>query len=99
MTKRTIDLQNCYGIKSLTTEFDFSEKRTFAIYAPNGAMKSSFAQTFRDVAAGVESRDPRLALAQCKMRRLMYPDQTSPLVAAQARPPIWTCASEVPGKP
>ena len=57
MQKVTVDLQNCYGIKNLKKEFDFSEHRAYAIYAPNGSMKSSLAQTFKDVADGVASKD------------------------------------------
>lgn len=57
MQKILVDLQNCYGIKDLQAEFDFSKTRSVAIYAPNGAMKSSFAQTFMDVATGESSRD------------------------------------------
>lgn len=52
-----LDLTNCYGIKSLKTEFDFSKTSAVAIYAPNGAMKSSLAQTFADVAIDQASRD------------------------------------------
>lgn len=50
-------LENCYGIKKLDAEFDFSKHRAVAIYAPNGAMKSSLAQTFQDVADDAESKD------------------------------------------
>ena len=57
MQKIAIDLQNCYGIKKLKVEFDFSDHQAYAIYAPNGSMKSSLAQTFRDVADGVASKD------------------------------------------
>ncbi|HVE65314.1 MAG TPA: hypothetical protein VNC59_01950, partial [Thermoanaerobaculia bacterium] len=57
MQKLRIDLQNCYGIRNLKAEFDFSKGRAVALYAPNGAMKSSFAQTFMDVANGEKSRD------------------------------------------
>jgi hypothetical protein len=52
-----IDLENCYGIKKLQAQFDFSQKKVYAIYAPNGAMKSSLAQTFKDVADGAKSKD------------------------------------------
>lgn len=38
-------------------QFDFSTNRAYAIYAPNGAMKSSFAQTFKDVVDGTQSKD------------------------------------------
>ncbi len=53
----TVELEHCYGIKALTHNFDFSQKRAFAIYAPNGAMKSSFAHTFKDLSEGAEPRD------------------------------------------
>jgi hypothetical protein len=57
MKKLIVDLENCYGIKKLKTEFDFSKREAYAIYAPNGSMKSCLAQTFKDVADGVASRD------------------------------------------
>ena len=52
-----IDLENCYGIKKLNIKFDFSEQRVYAIYAPNGVMKSSLAQTFEDESVGATSAD------------------------------------------
>lgn len=52
-----VDLENCYGIKKLEAQFDFSEQSVYAIYAPNGAMKSSLAQTFKDVADATPSKD------------------------------------------
>lgn len=58
MNKLRINLQNCYGIKKLQKEFDFStSKKTFAIYAPNGVMKTSFAKTFIDLSKGESSKD------------------------------------------
>lgn len=57
MKKLKIDLENCYGIRRLQAEFDFGGSRACAIYAPNGAMKSSLAKTFQDVAEGAASRD------------------------------------------
>ncbi len=57
MQKLIIDLEYCYGIKKLQTEFDFSQDRTIAIYAANGAMKSSLAETFKDVAQGTFPKD------------------------------------------
>jgi len=50
MRKLNIELENCYGIKKLKHQLDFSQQRTYAIYASNGSMKSSLAQTFQDVA-------------------------------------------------
>jgi hypothetical protein len=52
MDQVTIDLQNCYGIKALKHDFDFSHTHAHAIYAPYGAMKSSLAQTFKDASEG-----------------------------------------------
>ena len=57
MKKVTVDLQNCYGIKKLKAEFDFSDHLAYAIYAPNGSMKSSLAQTFNDVTDATASKD------------------------------------------
>jgi len=57
MNKLNVDLENCYGIKKLQTQFDFSKKKAYAIYAANGAMKSSLAQTFKDVADASASKD------------------------------------------
>lgn len=50
MNKLKIELQHCYGIKKLNHEFDFSNCKTFVIYAPNGVMKTSFAKTLNDIA-------------------------------------------------
>lgn len=55
MDRVTIDLTNCYGIKKLKYAFDFSQMRAYALYAPNGVMKSSLAQTFQDLATGAPS--------------------------------------------
>lgn len=57
MEKVKVELENCYGIRKLNAEFDFSEKSTYAIYAPNGVMKTSFAKTFLDLAEGRVSSD------------------------------------------
>ena len=53
----SVDLENCYGIKALQKAFDFTDCDAYAIYAPNGAMKTSFAQTFRDLSDGQPSKD------------------------------------------
>ena len=58
MDKLKLKFQNCYGIKKLEKEFDFSTVRTtYAIYAPNGAMKTSFAKSFEDLQLGSPSKD------------------------------------------
>lgn len=63
MQKLGIYLENCYGIKHLQTDFDFSTRRAAIVYAPNGAMKTSFARTFKDHSEGVDSKD------------IVYPDR------------------------
>ncbi|WP_199099898.1 phage infection protein [Dyella sp. ASV21] len=62
----SIDLENCYGIKKLQANFDFSKAKACAIYAPNGSMKSSLAQTFQDVAEGAASKDRIFPARACK---------------------------------
>lgn len=57
MDQVTIDLKNCYGIKSLRATMDFRKTPVYAIYAPNGVMKSSLAQTFKDASNGKNSED------------------------------------------
>ena len=57
MKKLKVELENCYGIKKLDYEFDFSARSTYAIYAPNGVMKTSFAKTFLDISNGQTSQD------------------------------------------
>ena len=52
-----LDLHHCYGIRSLTTELSFEHCPAVAIYAPNGAMKSSLAKTFQDISDGKTSSD------------------------------------------
>ena len=48
ITTLKIKFDNCYGIKSLSHDFDFSVKKVFSVYAPNGTMKTSFAKTCKD---------------------------------------------------
>lgn len=57
MHKLQIELQNCYGIKALKVSLDFTQHKAYAIYAPNGAMKSSLAHTFKDISDDVPSKD------------------------------------------
>lgn len=58
MAKITINLENCYGICKLeNVEFNFSGSRAYAVYAPNGVMKTSFARVFKDLSNGVDSKD------------------------------------------
>jgi hypothetical protein len=58
MKKLHLDLENCYGIRTLKADFDFSANgRVFTIYAPNGVMKTSLANTFGDLVKGEQSSD------------------------------------------
>lgn len=67
MDNLSIKFQNCYGVPSLEYEFDFSNvnkkgrriERAYAIYAPNGLMKTSFAKSFADLAAGNQPKEER----------------------------------------
>lgn len=64
MQKLEIDLKNCYGIQSLEYEFDFrngtnNKPRAYAIYAPNGIMKTSFSKTFEDLSKGDLPKEER----------------------------------------
>ncbi len=57
MQKLNLDLENCYGIRKLKETLDFGDGASYAIYAPNGSMKSSLYQTLKDLSQGEESRD------------------------------------------
>lgn len=57
MNKIKINLENCYGIKELNTEFNFSVDKAQLIYAGNGVMKSSFAKVFSSLISGIEPKD------------------------------------------
>ena len=57
MTRVKVHLKNCYGIRELQKEFDFSSTQAYALYAPNGVMKSSLAKTFQDAAGEKDSED------------------------------------------
>lgn len=65
-----IDLKNCYGIKALQRDFNFTKTRAYALYAPNGVMKSSLARTFQDAAANKPSED-RIFRARKTERRIV----------------------------
>ena len=66
MNKVKINFKDCYGIQSLEYEFDFSpgtgqpgKPKAFALYAPNGSMKTSFAKTFDDLSRDKTPREER----------------------------------------
>lgn len=57
MNELKIHFENCYGIKKLQHTFDFAKSKVQIIYAPNGAMKSSFAKTLEDISLDKVSED------------------------------------------
>jgi len=63
MDKLKVSLNNCYGIHSLDYVFDFrvsgSKAKAYAIYAPNGLMKTSFSRTFEALAKGDVPKEER----------------------------------------
>lgn len=63
MKKLSIKLKNCYGIQSLDYNFDFGNgkpgNKSFAVYAPNGLMKTSFTKTFEKLAKGEPAVEER----------------------------------------
>ncbi len=69
MNRVSIHLEFCYGIRKLEKQFDFSTQSVNAIYAPNGTMKSSLAQTFQDLASGEPTTD-RIFPARTTIRRI-----------------------------
>ncbi|MCK4945035.1 MAG: hypothetical protein KAS59_02105 [Alphaproteobacteria bacterium] len=56
-----INFKNCYGIPSLEEKFDFKNNthRAYTIYAPNGAMKTSFTRVFEDLSNGKKPKEER----------------------------------------
>ena len=57
MDRLTINMVNCYGIKSLAHDFNFSLSRANIIYAPNGIMKTSLSNTFKQVSNNNEPEE------------------------------------------
>ena len=57
MNELKIHFENCYGIKKMQHTFDFTKSKVQIIYAPNGAMKSSFAKTLEDISLEKVSED------------------------------------------
>lgn len=81
MNKLNIELENCYGIKKLKCNFDFTVKSTYSIYAPNGIMKTSFANTFMDLSNGVESKD--LIFKERKTKRIINDENNAEISREQ----------------
>lgn len=51
MQKVKINFENCFGIKKFKETLNFQEHKCVLIYAPNGTMKTSFAETLRMIGA------------------------------------------------
>jgi hypothetical protein len=54
--KLKLNLKHCYGIGKLDVELEFKHKG-FAIYAPNGVMKTSLAKTMKDLSEDNAPKD------------------------------------------
>ena len=60
-----ISLKNCYGIGSFDYLFNFKvgekkpKQRAYAIYAPNGFMKTSFSKTLDDISQNRQPKEER----------------------------------------
>jgi hypothetical protein len=61
MKNLKIKFKHCYGIPELDTEFVFdnNKAKAFAIYAPNGLMKTSFTKSFQRLSEGNLPEDER----------------------------------------
>jgi len=57
MDKIDLELENCFGINKLKHTFDFTKSNTIVIYASNGVMKTSFANTFQELSKGGMPKD------------------------------------------
>ena len=66
MNKLNLALEHCYGIRKFDAVLDYTKSSTVAIYAPNGAMKSSLANTFQDIANSAPSKDRIFGCIQFK---------------------------------
>lgn len=75
MEKISLEFENCYGIRSLKEDLDFSTGDSICIYAPNGVMKTSFAKTFKDFSQGFDSED-RIFKSRITKREITLGDGT-----------------------
>lgn len=57
MKKLNLDLENCFGIKRLAHNFSFEGKNVVIIYASNGVMKTSLANTLKNYSENKEIKD------------------------------------------
>lgn len=63
MDELRVKLLNCYGISSFEETFNFTgngnKSKAYAVYAPNGLMKTSFAKTFEKLSKGEQPKEER----------------------------------------
>lgn len=61
MNELKVVLNNCYGIQNLDKTFDFTSPnaKAYAVYAPNGLMKTSFTRTFDALSQGDQPKEER----------------------------------------
>lgn len=57
MKKLDLDLENCFGIRRLKQNFSFERKNVVIIYAYNGVMKTSLANTLKNYSENEEIKD------------------------------------------
>jgi hypothetical protein len=57
MDRLSIYLKNCYGITELKEEFEFEKSNAVLVYAPNGVMKTSLANTFLRISKGLSPEE------------------------------------------
>lgn len=83
MKKLGVKFKNCYGIQSFEHEFDFGDgepgNKAFAVYAPNGLMKTSFTKTFEKLAMGsmaVEERYNRTSTSDAWVDGMQMPKES-----------------------
>ena len=81
MEKVRVNLENCYGIRKLEYNFDFRTKRVYAVYSPNGVMKTSFAKTFKDISNNAETQD--LIFPERKTKRQVKDESNSDITGEQ----------------
>lgn len=79
MNRLSLTLEHCYGIRNLNAVLDYTQSSTVAIYAPNGSMKSSLANTFQDIANGSLPKD---RVFQHRVTRHEVKDETGADLAA-----------------
>lgn len=60
MNKLSLNWENCFGIKELKQDFNFDKSQIQLIYAPNGTMKTSFANTMKCIETGKNKPSDRL---------------------------------------